>query len=299
MLLLALFGCPSELVCTTLAAYSTTVSVVDADGQPVARAAGTYTVDGGASKPCDSWTAGELACGVEEAGHFVVEVSADGFNAGIAEVDVGADECHVIGETVEIELEALACTAEVVVSAVVSVQAEDGTPLADSSVTYSVDGGAPASCTPGGDGSHSCGEDEVGEFVFEASAFGFQTGSVTVEVAGDGCHAITESVTITLAPNECADGHVPAVIVNLADAGGAELSHAAVEYSLDGAESPAACSDHGGGVWWCGLTIGEYVLYASADGHEPASATASIVSDAEGCFPVTQTLDIDLQWPPD
>lgn len=299
LLLLSLFACSTEVACTDLAAYSTTVSVVDATGNRVVGITGTYTVDGGESKPCESWDAGELVCGVEEAGHFVISVSADGYEAATVEADVGADECHVIGEVLHVTLEEIACTAEVVASALVSVQAEDGTPLADSVVTYTVDGGATATCDASGTGSHTCGEDEVGQFVFEASAFGFQTQSASVVVEGDECHALTESVTITLPSNDCPDLHVAAVIVNLADAGGAELSNPAVAYSLNGAESLIACSDHGGGEWWCGSVIGEYVITATADGHESGSATASVVADAEGCFPVTQTVDIDLQWLPD
>ena len=125
ILLLSFFACAPEAGCTMIAAYSTTISVVDDAGAPIAGATATYTVDGGSPKPCDSWSAGQLACGIEEAGHFVVEVSADGFIGSSAEVEVEADECHVIGEVLEIGLETLACTAEVVPSATVSVQAEE------------------------------------------------------------------------------------------------------------------------------------------------------------------------------
>lgn len=299
LLLLSLVACPVETGCTDLAAFSTTVSVVDADGSPIAGATGTYTVDGGEAKPCESWDPGQLVCGVEESGHFVVEVSAEGYIAGSAQVDVGADECHVIGEALEITLEDVVCTGEVVPSARVAVQAEDGSPLVDSVVTYAANGGEGVACEAGGDGTHLCGEEEAGELVIEASAFGFQSVSAVVQVAADECHVLTEEVTLTLTPNECTDMHVPAVIVNLSDAGGAELGNPAVAYSLDGAESLIPCSEHGLGEWWCGNTIGEYVIRASADGHEPASATASIVSDAEGCYPVTETVDIALQWLPD
>ncbi len=299
LLLLSLFACSTETGCTDLAAYSTSVSVVDASGDPIAAATGTYTVDGGASKPCESWSPGQLVCGIEEAGHFVIEVSAEGYVAGSTGVDVGADECHVIGEVLEVALESVECTEQAVPSAHVSVRAEDGSPLVDSVVTYAANGGEVSTCTASGDGTHWCGSEEAGELRIEATAFGFQSASAVVEVAADECHVLTEEVTMTLSPNECGDMHVPAVIVNLSDSGGAELANPAVTYAQDGSDALIPCSDHGAGVWWCGNTVGEYVISATADGHAPASATASVLSDTEGCYPVTWTVDLALEWLPD
>ena len=299
ILLLSLLACPVETACTELAAYSTTFSVTDADGRAVEGATGTYSVDGGEAKPCDSIVPGELMCGVEEAGAFRVEVSAAGFVTSVVVLDVASDECHVIGLASDLVLEESECAGEETPSAVVTVQAEDGTLLVDSVVTYAVDGGEAAACNPGGDSRHVCGYDDAGQFTLEASAFGFQTATVVVEVAGGECHAITESVTMTLASNECSDKHVPAVIVNLSDAGGAELSSPAVTFIQNASAVVEACNDQGSGLWWCGNTIGDYVITASADGHEAQSESFAIVSDAEGCHPLTQSTDIALQWLPD
>lgn len=87
-----------EVDCDTSAAYSVTVSVFDAAGEPYAPEDVTYTVDGSAEGPCDPISDGtEFLCGVEEVGTFVITV----YDAGqiaveeTVEVDLDPSGCHV------------------------------------------------------------------------------------------------------------------------------------------------------------------------------------------------------------
>lgn len=181
--------------------YSTNVSVVDSDGTALTGATVTYTVDGGASAACDEITAGDYACGMEEAGHFVISAELDGFAAGSAEVDVGADECHVEPEAVSITLEPLECTAEVVASVLVHLVGSSGETLDNPQVAYTLgDTAAPIACTSSDGVDWVCGNDEWGDFVIDAVAGGHVAESVDVVVLPDAaeCHPVTESIEVSL-----------------------------------------------------------------------------------------------------
>lgn len=54
-------------------------------------------------RPCSRFI-DVFSCGVEEAGEFVIEVSAPGFETEVVERTVLRDECHVITEDVEVVL---------------------------------------------------------------------------------------------------------------------------------------------------------------------------------------------------
>lgn len=118
-LALALAACDTKdsadsgepLACTQIAVTSVNLTVLDAAGAPLAAApAGffaRFSIDGGAAQPCDSWsTADAFACGIEQEGRFLVEIGVDEVVHDEAEVVVEADECHVIGEAVELQLDA-------------------------------------------------------------------------------------------------------------------------------------------------------------------------------------------------
>ncbi len=97
------------LGCTTEARSSVTVSLVAPDGSNPLEASGgpavdaTYTVDGGDTQSCEAM-GGDLVCGWEQAGHFVILVDVEGHVPEQREVTVAADECHVISQSIEIVL---------------------------------------------------------------------------------------------------------------------------------------------------------------------------------------------------
>ncbi|MDC0744478.1 hypothetical protein [Polyangium mundeleinium] len=105
--LISLAACsPSsdEVACTTIAAISVTVDVVDSTGAPVTDADLTYTVNGGPSKPCEQVVENSYDCGVEESGNFVITATRD-MATKSANVTVTADECHVIGQSLTMTLD--------------------------------------------------------------------------------------------------------------------------------------------------------------------------------------------------
>ena len=103
-----------DISCTADFRYSSTLIIKDQNGNPVADADISYTVDGTEGTYIDSWLDGEYAIGGEEAGDFVVDIIAEVqtedpccFDVGSAtlEFTIEADECHVISESFEPELE--------------------------------------------------------------------------------------------------------------------------------------------------------------------------------------------------
>jgi hypothetical protein len=118
-LALALAACDTKdsadsgepLACTQIAVTSVNLTVLDAAGAPLAAApAGffaRFSIDGGAAQPCESWsTAESFACGIEQEGSFLVQIGVDEVVHDEATVVVEADECHVIGEALELQLDA-------------------------------------------------------------------------------------------------------------------------------------------------------------------------------------------------
>lgn len=100
-------GLGGGLLCDTSAAYSVTVSVFDASGEPYAPDEVVYSVDDGPEQPCDPISAGtEFLCGLEEVGRFSISVVDDG--AVVAEetvhVDLDASGCHVDSQFVDVVL---------------------------------------------------------------------------------------------------------------------------------------------------------------------------------------------------
>ncbi|MDI1444093.1 hypothetical protein [Polyangium sp. 6x1] len=103
--LIPLAACSSdEVACTTIAAVSVTVTVVDSTEAPVTDAELTYTVNGGAAKPCEQVVENTYDCGVEESGNFVITATRDAATK-TANVTVTADECHVIGQTLTMTID--------------------------------------------------------------------------------------------------------------------------------------------------------------------------------------------------
>jgi hypothetical protein len=101
------------IACTEEARSSVSLSLVSG-GAPIPMSANPvaeFSVDAGASfTACEAVfdaANAEFVCGYEVAGTFLIRASADGFAPGETEVVVEADECHVIGQVVELELAAL------------------------------------------------------------------------------------------------------------------------------------------------------------------------------------------------
>ena len=76
-----------------------------ADGSGAAISGATVTWEAGTGREdCQEMTTGEYVCGWEVAGSLSIVAEADGYLPGEVEVDVEADECHVLTETVELVL---------------------------------------------------------------------------------------------------------------------------------------------------------------------------------------------------
>lgn len=93
-------GCSEVEGCTMIAVTSVNLELFDGDtGDPIVDADVQYAVDGGEFAPCENWGDDNMyACGVEEAGSFEILIDAEGYESAELDVDIGEDECHVIGE---------------------------------------------------------------------------------------------------------------------------------------------------------------------------------------------------------
>ncbi len=207
---LALTACTTEpMGCTDLYAYSVTATVTSTSGEALSGVAGTYTVDGGAEQACEPWVSGDvLVCGGETAGHFVVTVTAEGHEPATQEVDVEADECHVIGEALEVALEPTVpdCTTEEVPSVEVRLSSDGGGPLTNAWAGW----GDPAAdmepvlCDPAGEENvFHCAYEREGDIEIVAGADNHATEFAVVTVTADECHVITETVAIELSEYDC------------------------------------------------------------------------------------------------
>ncbi len=189
------------LACDTMAAYSTTLTIVDADGADIPDVAVTYAVDGVEVGACDAF-GGTWSCGVEVAGLFAITAGAPGFADQTVEVDVAQGECHVVGELVELTLEPLDCTAEAVAGIAVSLTGSGGETLDTPIVQYRdamIDDTAWVDCSGSGEG-WTCAEELTGTFDVRGTASGHTEVFDLVIVALDeaGCHPVTESVALVV-----------------------------------------------------------------------------------------------------
>ncbi len=189
------------LACDTMAAYSTTVTVVDADGAEIPDLTVTYAVDGVEVGACDTF-GGTWSCGIEVAGHFAITAGAAGFADQTVEVDVAEGECHVVGELVELTLEPLDCTAEAVAGIAVSLTGSYGETLDSPSVQYRdamIDDTPWVECS-GTAETWTCAEELTGTFDVRGTAAGHTEAFdlVIVELDEAGCHPVTESVALVV-----------------------------------------------------------------------------------------------------
>jgi hypothetical protein len=198
-----LTGCEKPLACDTMAAASISLTIVDDAGAPVAGATGVWSAASGASGDCDAWGSGSLACAYEVAGDITVTISAPGFEDAVQTFTVEQGECHVIGETAEIALTpaAPACTEEARPSVLVTVEGAGGEALTGVAVSFDTPtGDGLRTCSDIGTGVWACGTELAGEIAVTAVADGHEAASetVTIEMTEDGCHVITEEITLSL-----------------------------------------------------------------------------------------------------
>ncbi len=208
--LLALAACfEEELACTNFYAFSVTTTVVSVSGETLEGVVGSYSVDGGDSKPCEDFGKGNFVCGGEEAGHFAVTFEADGHVAQTQEVDVEADECHVIGEQLAFELDVAACTEEEVAAVIVNLSSDlSADAVLDNAWVSWQDPNtdmAPQPCDLTATDTFACGFESVGEMDIRAGADGHasELRGLTSVLTADECHVETQTLDLVLLATDC------------------------------------------------------------------------------------------------
>jgi hypothetical protein len=200
-----LAGCPTKpVVCTTEARGSVNLTVVDEAGAPIDGAVVTYTVVGSDAVPCDDTGDGQWVCGWEVDGGLTIDVSAPGYQAErtTVEVDLDADQCHVIPQdkTVILVAEYTTCTSQPN-SAQVTVVGASGEALTGVSVRwgFSETDGLPRDCVEKPDLTWTCAEDQSGMINLYAVADGHGEEVTSVELQAEGpCDPDIEAVLLTL-----------------------------------------------------------------------------------------------------
>lgn len=311
--LLLLAACDTDdLACTTDFRASVTVTVASDSALPLENVVGTYTVDGGPEKACEAIADSQFWCGGEEAGHFEITFSADNAAPVTQEVDVAADECHVIGEMLDFTLvaEPPVCSGDVRPSVVVQLSSDaDGAVLENTWVTWkdhnSATEEAPAACESADGLEWSCGEEFVGTLDIQAGADGHDTvvQSVTTALTADECHVDTQEISIELPKSDevaCTEEERPAVIVNLTsdtEADAALENQRVTWVDVDTDMLPIDCERGSGDSWSCAPeTVGNLRVVATADYHHDESRDVTTVLTADGCHVQTQTLDIEMKF---
>jgi len=192
----------TDVGCTTIAVWSTAVTVTDDGGEPVAGLTLEVT-DGTRTEPCEDFGGGEYACGVEMAGELTISatgLSADhvGTAHGEATVTVGSDECHVIPEDVALQVD-FECTDIGIAAAQVTVADSAGGAIDNATVVLD-DDDASYDCDNDGSGDYTCWSPGSGDMTLRVDAEGYldHTEDVTIETTEDGCHPETAQVSVTL-----------------------------------------------------------------------------------------------------
>ena len=191
--------------CAVFVAPSVIVYVSSGSDVPVVAATVSFTSDGGESGVCDERNGGEYYCGDEVEGLLTITVEKPSFATQVHEVQVGADRCHVLTESLEVVLEPEVCTDEQVVSVLARVEDGAGAPVPGASVRWRPSGqpaNAALDCVASGNASFpfACGYEQAGELTLVASAGGFVQAVQEVTVEATFCHVITEEVVLVMQP---------------------------------------------------------------------------------------------------
>jgi len=193
-----LTGCSPDGPCTEEARSSVTVNLTDTAGDPIEGAALEFLHDD-VIETCIDLGQGAYVCGWEQAGEITVFATADGYEPGEANALVEKDECHVITETLDLTLEEVICTAQVVYSVEVQVTDNDF-PIDGATVNWGYQNAdvAHTPCDDFGGGTHFCGEEIDGALEIYVQYQDMATYE-PVDVSADECHVITEFVHVDLA----------------------------------------------------------------------------------------------------
>lgn len=200
LLTIGLAACPKPVDCTTEARSSVTVTVTTADGQPATDAIVTYSVDGAAAAPCESFIAGEFVCAYEVSGEFSIRAALLGYEDSVGAATVTVDECHVIGQTLALTLVPLDCTQVVVAAVEATIRGASNEVLDAPAITwkFAANDGPFLACDDQLDGTWTCGPDAVGDLVIQGTAGGHTTDTEDVTIASDGCHPIPQAVELVV-----------------------------------------------------------------------------------------------------
>lgn len=203
-----LSGCyEPPIACDDMAVSSVQVVLAGPDGEALFDASVQYSVNGGELLDCEQldWDDALVApsafiCGWEQAGDITIFAEADGYEPTETTVFVEADECHVITENLEIELDYVLCTEEVryAVQATVHDLSGLGAQVSWSLAETDME---PLPCEDGFDSVYFCGEEASGLIEIWAQNDIGEFDSVLVEVSEDECGPITEAVDLML--GEC------------------------------------------------------------------------------------------------
>lgn len=92
------------VACTLEARASVIINTVDPGAAPIAGAVVTYQINGGPLQTQNCPAVGVCSVGSEQSGRFKLTVSKAGYVSQYTEVQVNADECHVLSERVTVVL---------------------------------------------------------------------------------------------------------------------------------------------------------------------------------------------------
>ena len=189
--------------CTADERISVTVTLTGETGERVVEADVWFTTPSGVEQACESWDNGHYACGFEVAGPMTVHADAWGYEPVQVDLDIAADECHVLTEQIELVMPLVRCD-QVERYAVevlpVNVQGQTVLDARVEAMPYGENWTFPEPCERVSDGpAFSCGLGWGGEIEIWASSRRQGSFYDIVDVPFDECGPIeTVSVTATL-----------------------------------------------------------------------------------------------------
>ncbi len=203
----------------------------------------------------------------------------------------------VFAALVACEPEEVNCDLMAAASVSLTVVDEAGDVIPGATATYSDDGAAPIACDDFGQSGLVCGYEVAGDLLIRAEAPGYEAAEQTVTVLAGECHVIGEAVTLTL-PRSCVDDSIrPSIVATVAGSSGEALSDVLVTWAPSGGDDSADC-DESGSEWICGYEqSGDFVVVASAAGHE--TQVVDVTVEADPCHVITENVAFSLSWLPD
>ncbi len=306
LLALGLTGCDVGGECDLMAVSSLTVNVSDPDGEAVEEVSVRYSVDGGEFSDCedisDAWI-----CGWEESGAFEVEVSAPGFETQTASAQIEDGECHVLPQSIDIALEPIECTEEIVSSVLLTLADNEGNIFEAGSGAWAQWGLAdadmsPQPCVPSSDGRWECGSEQSGPFEIVAGRIGNYGTSTEVDVAHDGCHPITEEVELELftATTPCTAVVETSIVLTVVNDAGDAITGADVTHNATWVPwfTPEPCFEAAAGEYHCGQELASSIdVSVTSEDYQNATETIFVTSDE--CHVITEQRTLVLDWLPD